>query len=1505
MTTINKNITIGLNAYNASARISAANWENSLIEPVMVEEGDAIYVKSSFIDARLHTSANILIEQDTTIEIENMFYYINRGGTPVKSLYNKNIHPFDPYQAATLTSQVGVGEFGTVPDQSPNDADFAPITGYPPGYDPAWAPLPPDDPNAKPPVNWKSGLPLNITDEKNILNMAPIVETIVCPEFDGQDDYLNPCKGTGRLPVNCGDGMPYLLYRSFPSRDQSATANGVLTLNNPNMTNAVATGLAPLTTITWNTNEAGPVTFLNLQYTLPSATGTPVANLAIGDYVVPVNLGEQGQTEPCFNWGLINSQCQPATSALLRIGQTYQITDNNLQGTLVNSTTGFVSANQTVFTAVDRGSGSQTNFIVIDTQPDLVWTCVDSVAGISYPVSAFSTPFKVVFDRDPAVSPNVLKLNPFLTDLFLATGQFLGNSLAITILCPSAFRTNITYQFVATSGDLEGNEISLMSNVTSNFYPGDAINLITFNPDGAFTLTGTYPSTAQATSATASFTIPTGTRVYIPGTDFPGGNSPENDVYITYNGPPYTTVGPPASDWTFSGQPPFSSGTVTSNETMTNNVIEPFVKLFKYTIPRGSYSPDTLGVMITRAMSQQKPRVLRDMTLGGPTALSNTADVGGILVPVVVPTSFTITPANLGNTTIVVVASNPIDNAVPPTRTFTPPDFNQNYSITIQESTTGLVEYNAAVSIFECALNQPQFLTLSKYQTITCTITNPPGFPPWVIILTGTLDNNDFAWDAYGTIRNFDQSAQLWIPPAPANPQLPPIKINCLTVPCQLPSSMLYGDQRSTWNSGFGATDTNNYTAGKPPTAPITITPAYPAGTPALTFTPTLNDWIFNPAMNKPLYDIVSQQCGWNSLIDGNSYNPTGGSGQYPFADVGNGLNVFQKQFYDGYSAVPTNLNDFGSGDMTYQVEPSSWGGPPAPTSDACMYQDYSFASKNKFTQPIGKGQNPPGPTDKQPLSPDYNGDVYKDFDDTPFLIRPTAFQTVQQRYVTNIITPAATVVAPDIIVQQEFPPVPDAEVGDSLYIRRGAANFPECPSFQSQNTTLGAAAVINVPVYRLCVNYAHNEAANRMEDIQYNPPQVPTRRPATVEVMYKPFLTDIQSNYFQSQFLISDKKMINDYFIKPILSTQAIPLNTDLGDAGNEVNGPTDISSPVVGAQEISLVWNPNDNVFQFTYTHTPLYNKPDLSSAELNEVVGVYPCNVFVNNNQNNLISPAQQGTNIIYPAPYFRTVKGSFQATRQSGVIFKSMKAFNPDGSPSDFWSKLGFNVDALTASPPEDNPSAPFLSYNRFQEITTGGFFGTGSVLNPETKACGLQEIPYLTLQDSFNMAGWWTRDVMFTPYNAFGGPAKQYQQTFTLVSNPLYYEVQSTNYLTATNVPLDTQEAGHYLLEIQGYSTTHIDETQKSEIKSIVSSYYISANSFVSNAFPENFKYYHYGPSMKIACLKIRILNPITKQEVPLLGNNSTVYLSIDKASPTIQKGMKEQEIEGLPFNWFS
>jgi hypothetical protein len=61
----------------------------------------------------------------------------------------------------------------------------------------------------------------------------------------------------------------------------------------------------------------------------------------------------------------------------------------------------------------------------------------------------------------------------------------------------------------------------------------------------------------------------------------------------------------------------------------------------------------------------------------------------------------------------------------------------------------------------------------------------------------------------------------------------------------------------------------------------------------------------------------------------------------------------------------------------------------------------------------------------------------------------------------------------------------------------------------------------------------------------------------------------------------------------------------------------------------------------------------------------------------------------------------------------------------------------------------------------------------------------------------------------------------------------------------------------------------------------VSSYYVSANSFVSQPFPDSYNYFHTGAPLGMSNIKIRILDPYTMQEANI-GPNSSVYLQVNK-----------------------
>ena len=110
----------------------------------------------------------------------------------------------------------------------------------------------------------------------------------------------------------------------------------------------------------------------------------------------------------------------------------------------------------------------------------------------------------------------------------------------------------------------------------------------------------------------------------------------------------------------------------------------------------------------------------------------------------------------------------------------------------------------------------------------------------------------------------------------------------------------------------------------------------------------------------------------------------------------------------------------------------------------------------------------------------------------------------------------------------------------------------------------------------------------------------------------------------------------------------------------------------------------------------------------------------------------------------------------------------------------------------------------------------------------------------------------------------------------------YYQVTNTNTLNAISIPLSQDAAGHYLLEITGYNSIFLDDKSKREIKSIVSSYYVNAGSFTSQPFPDSYNFFNYGAPITLSNIKVRILDPITREEVIGLGGNSSVYLQINK-----------------------
>lgn len=321
--------------------------------------------------------------------------------------------------------------------------------------------------------------------------------------------------------------------------------------------------------------------------------------------------------------------------------------------------------------------------------------------------------------------------------------------------------------------------------------------------------------------------------------------------------------------------------------------------------------------------------------------------------------------------------------------------------------------------------------------------------------------------------------------------------------------------------------------------------------------------------------------------------------------------------------------------------------------------------------------------------------------------------------------------------------------------------------------------------------------------------------------------LTTLKSNGGKTNYVFQGQANAQtQYVIFPIIEPQLIQtndVNSTINNTGFE--GGSIYMGPLIGATQISLLWNfQNSGIYSFDYTHSPIL-------IDGKEVViatsGIY----------NQTLQP-------------FPSISMS---DRQSGILFAQL-------SPPLFWrDTLGFDIDNINVTfkiTPTNN--AIGLNWDRYQRITTGNYWGTG-MINFSKASISISSQPYW-FPLSF-------RDVLYRQWAVSG------------YNGMISWEADSTNTLDAIQAPLNPNDTGHFLIELNGYQTNFFDETDAYQIKSIISSYYITANSFATAPFPDSFVYEHHGEPIIIGALKVRILNPKTKKVLPI-GPNSTVYLQI-------------------------
>ena len=399
-------------------------------------------------------------------------------------------------------------------------------------------------------------------------------------------------------------------------------------------------------------------------------------------------------------------------------------------------------------------------------------------------------------------------------------------------------------------------------------------------------------------------------------------------------------------------------------------------------------------------------------------------------------------------------------------------------------------------------------------------------------------------------------------------------------------------------------------------------------------------------------------------------------------------------------------------------------------------------------------------------------------------------------------------------------------------------------------------------------------------------------------------------------------------YSILPFYSQNSLDNNGEM-NVGN-----SGIFPVVYGATETSLIYNNEGNgLFSFNYMHTPIYAFLSSNTNDITE------CTAHMYTTQK--VSTNMKGTNYFTT---LIDKKSGILLNKMEPVSFWSQLGFDVpsltvdlDKDPNGYGNYMTFNdfqakttggfcgsanifnenfktansadqpcvpdteLIYLTATPAQ-NASYPVINaYNNSPGLTIGTeylivahggvytnaqgqtaqLFDWSSIGGPNTGNNPNGTI-FTATSTGFDPAhppngayAWWD------PPNP---PKVKQQATVLLTTTQLqnnYFTVETTNSLNALKIPTVRDQTGHFLIEITAYNSIYLDDKSKREIKSIVSSYFVSQGSFVAQVFPESYNYYHVGAPISLSNLKIRILDPYTMEEAQI-GPNSSVYIQVNK-----------------------
>ena len=271
-------------------------------------------------------------------------------------------------------------------------------------------------------------------------------------------------------------------------------------------------------------------------------------------------------------------------------------------------------------------------------------------------------------------------------------------------------------------------------------------------------------------------------------------------------------------------------------------------------------------------------------------------------------------------------------------------------------------------------------------------------------------------------------------------------------------------------------------------------------------------------------------------------------------------------------------------------------------------------------------------------------------------------------------------------------------------------------------------------------------------------------------------------------------------------------------------------------GASQVTLDWNDDQGLFNWTYLHTPFY-----------------------------YLGKEVTGYATVEPAPPTPT---AYDVNRYAGIAFASLGATTvKDGAKFDFWdAKLGFNVahnqpgslcvhDTVVTA----GGITTFTVPTAIGVNVTANFTGADSLVNKSKPASGSPDT-----------------------YEFRKAPEPADISSGDMVFNTSEY---TEPILAGKSVFAQNLNFGYYLIEIDSnFANNFVDNTAtNTKIKSVVSRYQ-SYQSYTAGSSDGSLIYVHKGAPTVISSFHVRILDS-KKQLANNIGNDNTVFLNLVRAPP--------------------